>query len=76
MQISYCFIAKATFNSKKVSFTDNEKKLGFSLIWMTYDNALENIIKSFESCRDYSMRFMLLREKCILENARKVLEEL
>jgi len=72
MQLSYCFIAKKTNESQTVSLTCNEKALGFSLNWMTYENALRVMAQSFESCRDYSMRFMLLRDKTILEYALKV----
>lgn len=67
MQHSYCFLAKITSKNQMTSFTDNEKDLGFGLVWMTYKNALEVMQNSFESCTDYSMRFMLLRDKIILE---------
>lgn len=74
MQISYCFVARKNSDNQTVSFTDNEKALGFSSIWMTYENALGVMTKSFESCKDYSMRFILLRDKIILESAYKVFE--
>jgi ADP-ribose pyrophosphatase YjhB (NUDIX family) len=73
MQTSYCFIARKTSNNQQASFTDNELALGFSLTWMTYHKALEVMAKSFECCIDYTMRFMLLRDKLILENAGEVL---
>lgn len=75
MQISYCFVAKKYSDKQTVSFTENEKDLGFNLIWMTYENAIEVMTKSFETCLEYGMRFMLLRDKTILKFAYKVLEK-
>lgn len=76
MQTSYCFVAKKNSDKQTISLTDNEKASGFGLIWMTYENAVGVMKKSFESCIDYTLRFILLRDKIILENASKVLKRL
>lgn len=77
MQTSFCFVAKKTSDSINIpSLTDNEKELGFSLVWMSFEKALEVMLNSFEVCNDYSMRFMLLRDRIILENAQKIIKQM
>jgi 8-oxo-dGTP diphosphatase len=41
MQYSYCFVAKATTKRGEVTLSDQEKKLGMIVMWMSIDQALE-----------------------------------
>jgi 8-oxo-dGTP diphosphatase len=76
MQYSYCYIAKIKDLQKKSDeqLTDNERKLGLELHWMTIDKALRLMNDSFINCNDYSMKFMIVRDKTILEEGVKKLD--
>jgi 8-oxo-dGTP diphosphatase len=75
MQYSYCYIAKVKdFKMKNCEeLTDYEKELGLKLQWMTIDKALRLMNNSLDNCNDYSMKFMILRDKTILEEGLKKL---
>lgn len=64
--ISYAFIARIEGECKK---SQSDKKSDFSISWMSLRDAAAVMDKSLEMCREYSMRFMLKREKVILDYA-------
>lgn len=74
MQYSYCFLAKATSKKDRVYLTENEKKLGMQLKWMTKEQSLDIMNRLINECRDYGERFMLFRDRAILEAAITSLE--
>lgn len=73
MQYSYCFIAKAIKNTNKVMLTNNELELGMTVEWMTIAKALEVMTSAEMTCHDYSTKFMILRDKIIIEQAVNIL---
>jgi 8-oxo-dGTP diphosphatase len=73
MQISYCFVAKAISKNSNTKLSDNEKQLGMVVKWMTLPEALEVMNNSALNCDDYSTKFMIIRDKSILEEAVKIL---
>jgi len=75
MQYSYCFIAKAGKRVSAVNLSEKELKMGMTYIWMTLDKALEVMNESLINCNDYSARFMILRDKAILEAAVEILKK-
>lgn len=74
LHVSYCYAARKLSECRKLSFTENEKELGFHLVWMTYDNALEIMKRDYNNCNDYDKKFMLFRELCILEKVRQIVK--
>jgi 8-oxo-dGTP diphosphatase len=75
MQISYCFVAKARSKNSNTKLSDNEKQLGMLVKWMTLPEALEVMNNSALICDDYTAKFMILRDKSILEEAVNILAE-
>jgi 8-oxo-dGTP diphosphatase len=73
MQFSYCYIAKANASFRDTMLTDNEMQLGMVVQWMSLDQALTVMNDSVLTCTDYSSKFMLLRDKTILEEAARLL---
>lgn len=69
MQISYCFLAKARRSDSAASLSDSEKELGMVVTWMPVEEALDVMNKSLSACNDDSRKFMLYRDKTILEIA-------
>jgi 8-oxo-dGTP diphosphatase len=75
MQFSYCYIAKAKRIVSAVNLSESEKQLGMTINWMTLDKALEVMNESLINCNDYSTRFMILRDKTILEIVVEILKK-
>ncbi|TXK70655.1 NUDIX hydrolase [Paenibacillus sp. N3.4] len=73
MQFSYCYIAKAHNSVSNTMLTESEMQLGMVVKWMTLDKALEVMNYSVLNCADYSTKFMIFRDKTILEKAVKIL---
>ncbi|WDM21292.1 NUDIX hydrolase [Paenibacillus polymyxa] len=73
MQHSYCFVAKAQNRVSSTMLTESEAELGMLVEWMTFDEALEAMDSSEINNDDYSTKFMIVREKAILEKAVEVL---
>jgi 8-oxo-dGTP diphosphatase len=73
MQYSFCFVAKALDYKDAVTLSENEIKLGMEAKWMPLKKALELMNDSVYNCEDYSTKFMILRDKTILEEAVKIL---
>lgn len=71
MQLSYCYIAKVIEKTSIVltNLTENEQQLGMMVQWLTFEEALKVMNYSLQICDDYSSRFMILRDKTILEHA-------
>jgi len=74
LQVSYCFIGKTEPEKIECSLAESEKSLGFEFAWTELDNAIELFKESISRCGDYTMKFMLLREKIILEHAKSWIE--
>ncbi|CAN7294913.1 NUDIX domain-containing protein [Paenibacillus sp. LjRoot153] len=73
MQFSYCYLAKANAGFRHTMLTENEMQLGMVVQWMTLDQALAVMQESVLTCTDYSAKFMLFRDKTILEEAVRLL---
>lgn len=69
VQRSYCYIAKALGNSAPTMLSGNEIELGMHLKWMHLKEAIKELNHSAHSCDDYSTKFMILRDRIILEEA-------
>lgn len=72
MQFSYCYIAKAQ-KRQNTMLSESEIQLGMVVKWMTQDRALEVMNYSVLNCEDYSTKFMILRDKTILEKTVNIL---
>ena len=71
MQKSYCYIAKVIENTPidHTDLSESEQQLGMMVQWLTLEEAIKVMNHSFQVCDDYSSRFMILRDKTILEHA-------
>ncbi len=67
-QLSHCFAAKAVGAPGSTHLTRAERRLGFSLEWMRPDSAVAMMEDMFHQRTEYSLRFLLLREKAIISN--------
>lgn len=73
LQISYCWIATVRKRIFTLNLSESEKQLGMTVIWMTLDKALEVMSESLIHCNEYSTKFMILRDKTILEIAYEII---
>jgi 8-oxo-dGTP diphosphatase len=71
MQRSYCYVARVLKykDRDRVMLSESEIQLGMEVKWMPIEKALDFINNSVHSCEDYSTKFMILRDKIILEEA-------
>ncbi|MFC5471555.1 NUDIX hydrolase [Cohnella suwonensis] len=69
MQRSYCYIAKVISSQGAVALTEKEIQLGMQMKWMNLDDAIFQMKDSVGRCKDFSAKFMLLRDLTILEFA-------
>lgn len=53
--------------------TESESQLGMRVEWMAFEKALKVMDYSEINCDDYSTKFMILRDKIILEKAVNIL---
>jgi len=73
MQTSHIFVSKVIKDSKHLHLTDQEKDEGAVLIWEEPEKALELIKNCYEEVlsskyySEYSTKFMVLRDRKILE---------
>lgn len=72
-QHSYCFMAKTLKTKTEVLLTEDERITGLTLHWMTMEKALMLMNNSLGNCDEYSMNFMIIRDKIILEEGVKKL---
>jgi len=69
MQYSYCYVARANNKQSNPTLSESEMQLGMVVEWMTIDKAIEVMNDSLLNCNDYSDKFMIIRDKTILEEA-------
>lgn len=77
MQISHVFVGKVIEDTKRLGLTDKEKAEGGNILWEEPKTALELISSSYEKLiaskyepnkeSVYSLKFITLRDKCIIE---------
>lgn len=72
--LSYAFIGRAEGACKKAQPSDSDKLQGFSISWMSLKDAAAVMDKALEMCKDYSMRFMIKRDKVIIDYALEQIE--
>jgi len=75
VQRSYCYIAKTTGQHGNVALTADELQLGMRVEWMSPEEAITQLQELIHHCKDYSTKFMLLRDLTILELASCWLKE-
>lgn len=56
-----------------LNLSESEKQLGMTVKWMTLDEALEVMSESLIHCNEYSTKFMIIRDKTILEIAYEII---
>lgn len=67
---SYTYIGRVHGECRKPKPpAGSEKLLDFSINWMSLEDAAAVMNKSIEMCNDYKMKFMLLRDKRIIDYA-------
>lgn len=66
---SYAYIGRIEGECEKSALTSSEKLLDFSTTFMSLEDAAAVMTKSLEMCQDYKMKFMLLRDKKIIDYA-------
>lgn len=72
--LSYAFIGRIEGECKKTQLGDSEKLAGLSISWMSLKDAAAVMDKALEMCKDYSMRFMIKRDKIIIDYALEQIE--
>ena len=72
-QFSYAFIGRVVGECGKQA-TSNDKLPGFSISWMSLQDASALMAKSLEMCDEYKMRFVLRREQLIIDHALALIE--
>lgn len=68
-QFSYAFIGRVEGEGKPA-----ERLPGFSMNWMSLQDASALMAKSLEMCGEYKMRFVLRREQLIIDHAIELIE--
>lgn len=72
---SYTFIGKIEGDCHKSEHSTSEKLLDCSLTWISLNDAAAMMTKSLEMCSEYKMKFMLKRDKVILDYAIDMIEK-
>lgn len=72
---SYTFIGRIESDSHKKEQPVSEKLLDCSLTWIGLKDAAAMMAKSLEMCNEYKMKFMLKRDKVILDYAIDMIEK-
>ena len=67
-QFSYAFIGRVEGECQKQP-SAGDKLPGFSMNWMSLQDASALMAKSLEMCGEYKMRFVLRREQLIIDHA-------
>jgi len=66
-QYSHVFCAHTLGDPQPLRLTPAEQAAGMRLLWLAPTEALAVTRRNLQACREYSLRFMLLRELAILE---------
>ena len=74
LQRSYCYIAKAKNGSGKRELTAKEKDNQLKFFWTNFWQALNYLNESVNKCNNYRDKFMVYRDKVILEESLKNLK--
>lgn len=70
MQMSYCYIARSQGeNAAGTALSGKEMELGMETRWMPMAEAIDRMKRAAQDRQDYSTRFMILRDRMILEEA-------
>lgn len=73
-QISDAFLAKVDGEIGEPSFTEKELNDGFSVFWaQDIDEAIE-LVGGFLGHDEFGVRFMAMRDSCILKEAKKLIQ--
>lgn len=72
---SYAFIGRTEGVSQKSDRSRPEKLLDLSMTWVSLKDAAAMMTKSLEMCNEYKMKFMLKRDKVILDYAVEMIEK-
>lgn len=81
-QISYVFVCKVIKDTKQLNVTEKEKDEGAKLLWENPEKALKLITECFDKLNAskyasiYSTKFVVLRDKRILEYYLSTLKEI
>ena len=81
-QISYVYVGKVLKDTKQLNVTEKEKDEGAKLLWETPEKALELIKECFDKlvaskyASIYSTKFVVLRDRRILEYYLSISEEM
>lgn len=70
-QESYCYLAKVVGEKGQSDFTEEEIAGGFSIVWVSLDEAIETLKK--DEPNDYEGKFIKVRDLCFLEEARNMI---
>lgn len=71
---SYAYLGRVHGEPQKPKLTTHEKLLDFSINWMSLEDAAAVINKSLEMCGDYKMKFMIMRDKRIIDYALQMIQ--
>ena len=74
-QYSYAFIGRTEGECQKPQQPAGEKQPSFSMNWMSLQDASSLMEKSLDMCGEYKMKFMLKREKIIIDYAIEMIEK-
>ena len=70
MQMSYCYIARSQGeDAADTALSGKEMELGMETRWMPVAEAIDHMKRAAHDRQDYSTRFMILRDRMILEEA-------
>ncbi len=69
-QESYCYLAKVVGEKGQPDFTEKEINDGFSVLWVSLDEAIEILEK--DTPDNYEGKFIKVRDLCFLKEARKI----
>lgn len=75
LHFSYAFLGRIYGECKKTASEKGGKLLDFSVSWMSLQDAAAVLNKSLEMCGDYKMKFMMLRDKKIVDYAIEMIEK-
>lgn len=76
-QKSYVFMGEVSFDTGEVHFTEKEKGEGAKIVWVSIDEAMNLLGSSLDNLLDspvdeseslYSTRFVVYRDRCIMEH--------